>query len=308
MLTLLLLLSVAGCEGARPRTTDDASTGQDAASLGLDAFAPDLDAAALDVDAATLSSDAGVDAFSATDATWGSCSYGGVTGVCESTSLCPAGSMPMMGLCPGPADIQCCLPLTDSGMPGTITPADVLARLGACNRIGGDYAKDSGGAETIPICQTDDVVWWTADMDIDCDGGRGAICMSDPYYMSSTSAVDSSGQPLDASTLPFIVIPLASTRWRYADYGIHTGQVALVLYDGHMVFGIFGDAGPSGAIGEASFAMAEQLGIPPSPISGGVDSGVTYLVFTDAGARVTHNEDHAEATSLGMTYLDAFVP
>lgn len=218
-----------------------------------------------------------------------------------------------MGLCPGPADIQCCLPTADAGpppdgsVPGTLTPADVLARLGACARIGGDYAKDVGSTSNIPVCQTSNVVWWTADLDVDCDGGRGAICRADPDYLPDTSAVDSSGNPLDASTLPFIVIPLPSTRFRYADYGIRAGQIALVLYGGRMVFGIFGDAGPSAIIGEASFAMAEALGIPSSPSTGGVDSGVTYLVFTGATARVTRNEDHAEAVRLGEPLLSAFV-
>ena len=44
-----------------------------------------------------------------------------------------------------------------------------------------------------------------------------------------------------------------------------------------------------------------------SPTTGGVDSGVTYLVFTDATARVTHNEDHTEAVSLGTSLLQSFV-
>lgn len=188
-----------------------------------------------------------------------------------------------------------------------VTPADVLARLGACTMIGGDYAKDVGGTANIPICETDNVIWWTADFDVDCDGGLGAICMSDPDYMASTSAVDSRGRYLDASTLPFIVIPLVSSRFSYAAHGIRTGQVALVMYRDRMVFGIFGDAGPASIIGEASFAMAEALGIPSSPRSGGVDSGVTYLVFTDATARVTRNEDHAEAVSIGSALLSTFV-
>jgi len=54
--------------------------------------------------------------------------------------------------------------------------------------------------------------------------------MSDPDYLPDTSGVDSRGAPLDASTLPFIVIPLASTRFRYSDYGIRTGQIGLAMY------------------------------------------------------------------------------
>jgi hypothetical protein len=226
-------------------------------------------------------------------------------------SLCAG--MSVRGLCPGPTDIQCCLPGTDAGMfdaprpMGTYTVAEVMARLGACTRIGGDYARDSGGTENLPICQTDTVIWWDADMDIDCDGGRGAECMADPYYLPDTSAVDSMGDPLDASTLPFIVIPLASSRFRYADHDIRHGQVALVMYRDRMVFGIFGDLGPATILGEASYAMAEALGIPSSPISGGVGSGVTYLVFPGASARVTRNEDHDEAVTLGESLLAAFM-
>lgn len=314
--SISLALSVAGplalgCAAPRPRATEDAAIepGQDAGSAEMDATSPGDDAASPGDDAASPGDDAASpdDAAITTDATWGPCSYLGVTGVCESTSLCPPGHMPRMGLCPGPADIQCCLPSIDGGMPGTLTPAEVLASLGRCSRIGGDYAPDVGDTADIPVCQTANVIWWQADMDIDCDGGQGAICMSDPDYLPDTSGVDSHGNPLDASTLPFIVIPLASTRFRYADHGIRAGQVAVVLYQDRMAYGIFGDAGPASIIGEASFAMAEALGIPSNPRTGGVDSGVTYLVFTDASARVTRNEDHAEAVSIGSAMLDAFV-
>ena len=57
----------------------------------------------------------------------------------------------------------------------------------------------------------------------------------------------------------------------------------------------------------AGWGMAQALSIPSSPISGGVDSGVTYLVFTDPTARVAHNESNAEAVSIGQPLLNAFV-
>jgi len=326
----LALALLCGCgDDVEPRERVDAfaSDEPDAAIVRPDAHfdfdAPALDAAFDDApfvfpDAwagmdAWMGMDAAMrlDAFAGTDAFWGRCSSGGMSGLCMPMSMCTG--MSIRGLCPGPADIQCCIGPSDAGMvdafrpPGTVTPTDVIARLGACSRIGGDYAKDSGGTSNIPVCQTDEVIWWNADMDIDCDGGRGSVCMSDPYYLPETSAVDSMGRPLDASTLPFIVIPLASTRFRYADHGIRHGQVGLVLYRDRMVFGIFGDLGPAAIIGEASFAMAEALGIPSSPISGGVDSGVTYLIFTGTTSRVTRNEDHAEAVRMGEVLLDSFM-
>ncbi|MFO0711243.1 MAG: glycoside hydrolase family 75 protein [Sandaracinus sp.] len=316
---------LSGCDDTTPRDHLDAyvdPSAIDAAVAAPDAFfgfdAPGLDAPLPDAFVVVPDAWSGMDAFSmdafmmpGTDAYWGTCSSGGRMGTCMPMSLCTGISV--RGLCPGPADIQCCLPGTDAGMfdaphtPGPYTVAEVLARLGACTRIGGNYATDVGEVSNIPVCQTDSVIWWDADMDIDCDGGLGSICMSDPDYMPDTSGVDSMGNPLDASTLPFIVIPLASTRFRYADYGIRTGQVALVMYGDQMVFGIFGDAGPSSIIGEASFAMAEALGIPSSPRSGGVDSGVTYLVFTGTGTRVSRNEDHDEAVTLGTSLLETFM-
>jgi hypothetical protein len=328
--TSAALLGIAGCGGqlgdgdrADAFVAEDVFTEPPDAPFAFDA--PGLDAP-FAIDAGT---DVGMDAPFAidmgislpdarsigTDAFWGTCATGGRMGTCMPMSLCTMGSMPVMGLCPGPADIQCCLPGRDAGPPvdafrmgGSVTPAEIIARLGACNRIGGDYAKDSGGTANIPVCETDNVIWWNADFDVDCDGGRGAVCMSDPDYLPDTSATDSMGNPLDASTLPFIVIPLASTRFRYVDHGIRAGQVALVLYRDRMVFGIFGDAGPASIIGEGSFAMAEALGIPSNPRTGGVDSGVTYLVFTGTTARVAHNESHAEAVTLGSSLLSAFVP
>lgn len=183
--------------------------------------------------------------------------------------------------------------------PPAITADALRAALGSCARIGGDYGADSGDPETIPVCGLDGIVWFDADLDVDCDGGREAACLADPYYLPDTSGTTSTGEPLDASTLPFIVLPIGSTRFRYADHDIRIGQVAMVLYGDRIEYGIFGDAGPSDAIGEASYAMAESLGIDPDPVSGGADSGATYIVFTGAAARVAHNESHDEAVALG---------
>ncbi len=304
-LCVLASIAVVGCEEPIERANSDAYA---ADALDLDAGTP------LDGGGASIDGSLGVDAFLAMDASslpdaamgpdasWGSCTVAGRMGTCMPTSLCEGTSTP--GYCPGPADIQCC---TSSDPVGSHTAADIIARLGACVRIGGDYAKDSGGTANIPICQTGSVVWWTADMDIDCDGGRGAACMADPYYQAETAFVDSHGQPLDASTLPYIVIPGESSRFRYTEHGIRGGQVALVIYEGRLAWGIFGDVGPQAIIGEASYAMAEALGIPSSPISGGVGSGVTYLVFTGADARVSRKEDHDEAVRMGGALLDAFM-
>jgi len=185
-------------------------------------------------------------------------------------------------------------------------PDTVLDRLPAlvstCQKLEGttEFATDKGGAATIPICKLDGALWWTADMDIDCDGGQSAECKADPYYQPETATVDSRGKPLDASTLPFVVVPKRSNGFDPRAQGLVMGSVVAVLYKGKIEYGILGDVGPAGIIGEASYAMARRLGIPSSPISGGVDGGVTYVVFTGPAAVVTKKEDAAEATRIGQ--------
>ncbi|CAN5491871.1 hypothetical protein BH09MYX1_BH09MYX1_65090 [soil metagenome] len=79
------------------------------------------------------------------------------------------------------------------------------------------------------------------------------------------------------------------------------GSVVAVIYGGKIEYGILGDTGPLNIIGEASYAMAKNLGIDPNPATGGVDKGVTYIAFTGTAAVVKKKEDHGEAVTLGTT-------
>ena len=164
------------------------------------------------------------------------------------------------------------------------------------------YATDSGAAPSVDICRLNGAFFWKSDMDIDCDGQTTNVCnaSTDPAYQNQTSFTQSNGQPLDASMLPYIVVPLPSTRFDYAAQGIAGGAVAIVLYNGRLSFGVFGDEGPSDIIGEASYAMAQSLGIDPNPATGGVDSGVTFIVFTGAAAVAMPIENHQAAVTLGQ--------
>jgi Fungal chitosanase of glycosyl hydrolase group 75 len=187
---------------------------------------------------------------------------------------------------------------------GAPTPADLLALTQSCNQVSnGFYAPDSGETANIPICGLTGAVYWKADMDIDCDGKMSMQCNinADPDYQDQTSAVDSHGDPLDSANLPFVVVPLASSRFDYKAAGLKLGSVILVIYNGKLNYGVFGDEGPSSIIGEASYAMANSLGIDPDPSTGGVDSGVTYIAFTGAGAIQSPIEDHDGAVTLGQS-------
>ncbi|MBX3225881.1 MAG: glycoside hydrolase family 75 protein [Labilithrix sp.] len=191
---------------------------------------------------------------------------------------------------------------TSAAGPTGPTPAEVMAKLATCRKLNASrYAKDAGGAATIDVCGgPNGVVFFTADMDIDCDGKQSAVCNrnTDASYQPQTAGVDSKGKPLDAAALPFIVVPGVSSRWSYKSAGIKMGTVAAVIYDGKIEYGIVGDVGPQAIIGEASYAMAKRLGINPHPSYGGTSSGVTYVIFPDA--KVTKNEDHAQAVRLGV--------
>jgi len=192
--------------------------------------------------------------------------------------------------------------MLDPGTNSGVSAADLLDRLASCDQIvGGPYANGSGQPANISICGLPGAVFWTADLDVDCDGKVSPQCnsMTDPWFMDQTAAVDSDGDSLDAATLPFVVIPGRSTKFDYRTAGLGMGSVVAVIYEGHLEFGVLGDVGPTAYIGEASYAMADLLGIDPDPRIGGAAGGVSYIAFTGVDARVEIIEDHDEATSLG---------
>lgn len=199
---------------------------------------------------------------------------------------------------------------SEAAAPPALTPQAILAKLQGCVKAStAPYARDSGGTANIDVCAKLGAVFWNADLDVDCDGKQSTVCnkSTDASYQSQTAATDSKGAPLDASTLPFIVVPGVSTRWSYKAAGISMGSVGLVIYNGKMEYGIVGDVGPTSIIGEASYAMAQRLGINPDPSIGGTSSGVTYVIFTGPTSLVKTKEDHAEAVTIGTKKAEELV-
>jgi hypothetical protein len=191
---------------------------------------------------------------------------------------------------------------------GTVRAADLLDRARDCPRVSrGHYRSDEGQPADIPVCGTPEAVYWTADMDIDCDGRPGRHCNSrtDPNFLAGTALTQSDGRYLSAEELPYIVVPAPSDIWDPRDHGIRGGSVAAVVHDDQVQYAVVGDTGPSHIIGEASYATAEGLGISPDPQSGGTDSGVTYIVFRDS--QVSPVESHAAAVAEGERLALRFV-
>jgi hypothetical protein len=198
-------------------------------------------------------------------------------------------------------------PGSDAGGDDRVT--EVLTRLGNCTQVGGLFASDTENAANIPICGLTGAVFWKADMDVDCDGERSDVCNkdTDPWYQNQTSGKASDGSWLDASKLPYVVIPGRSDRFDYEAHGIDLGTVVAVIYKGKLAFGVFGDQGPDEIIGEASYAMAQTLGINPDPANGGTSDEVVYIAFQGEDARSAPLEDHDKAAALGSSLLDKFL-
>jgi hypothetical protein len=212
-----------------------------------------------------------------------------------------------LSACAAPASDEEATAMTASDLSasgtGDVTVEALVAKLQHCTKAShAAYATDSGGPAKIDICKLKNAVFFKADMDIDCDGKKSTHCNSstDHSWQNQTAAVDSNGNPLDAAAVPYIVLPGESTRWSFGEAGIALGSVGAVIYNGNLTFGVVGDIGPKAIIGEASYAMADSLDINPDPAVGGVDSGVSYILFTGLSAILNKNEDHGEAVTIGM--------
>ncbi|MGW1599320.1 glycoside hydrolase family 75 protein [Streptomyces sp. NPDC002343] len=189
-----------------------------------------------------------------------------------------------------------------------VTAARLLARTGRCARVSrGRYRTDAGRPATVPVCGTRDAVFWKADLDVDCDGRPTARCnrRTDPVFAAATAVQGSDGRRLNAETLPYIVVPAPSRRWDHRRSGVRGGSVAAVVYRDRVRYAVVGDTGPRDLIGEASYATARALGIRPDPRSGGVSSGVTYIVFRDS--RIGAAEDREAAVAEGERLARRFL-
>ena len=107
------------------------------------------------------------------------------------------------------------------------------------------------------------------------------------YYVSETALADRSkpvddpARYVDASKIPFVVLPGALAR----EVGARPGDFAAVINrgNGKSSYAIFGDIGPSDRIGEGSMALAENLGVRSDARNGGARRGILFVVFPGSG-------------------------
>lgn len=127
-----------------------------------------------------------------------------------------------------------------------------------------------------------EIVQFTADMDVDCDGSGGNP-FRDPYFQPDTR-LHFMGRPLHAELIPYVVVPpviIAKTR------GIVFGSLCECrnTRNGRTALAVVGDSGPTSKIGEGSPALCRLLGLDDNPNHGGTsDFIIEYTIHVGVPA------------------------
>ena len=150
-------------------------------------------------------------------------------------------------------------------------------------------------AKNVNVFQvTPGVFAYTSSLAIDDDGSDPD---PDPDHQNQTTFQDSNGKQLAAHHVPFYVLgddcfdrTSPCPHFFYKEHNIHGRQFALMFFKGKVIGAIFGDTqtgnnqttsqNDSRELGEGSVKAASLLGIPSSGTTGGVDNGVTVVIFS----------------------------
>src|SRR5437763_6028867 len=182
----------------------------------------------------------------------------------------------------------------------SFTPAQVLAGVQAnmttANKVNSKpHINTMTRAQNVNVYQVACGVYaHTSSRAIDADGSDPD---PDPDHQGQTTWQDSNGKALGAHHVPFYV--LGDDCWDrespcphffFEEHNIKGRQFALMFFKGKCIGSIFGDTqtgndqttsdNDSRELGEASVKAAQLLGIPSSGTDGGVDNGVTVVIFS----------------------------
>ncbi len=193
---------------------------------------------------------------------------------------------------------------------GSAIAGSLVALTATCsNRIShGLLQSQPGRTADVAICGLSSAVFWKSGLAVLCAGKSTAICndVADPQFQASTTGKDSHGDSLDAAAVPYVEVSAKSMIFDYSvDAGLKMGTVMAVIYKDRLQFGVIGTVGVQDVIGDASYAMANDLGMNPNPSSGGTPTGVTYIAFPAAVVTMLENND--EAVQLGLAAADALI-
>jgi hypothetical protein len=211
--------------------------------------------------------------------------------------------------------------------PGSFTAAQVLAgvqqNMTSAKQVNSKpHINTMTRAQNVNVYQVASGVFaYSSGMAIDTDGSDPD---PDPDHQGETTWQDSNGQALGAHHVPFYV--LGDDCWDrtspcphffYREHSMTGRQFALMFYNGRCIGSIFGDTqtannqttsdNDSRELGEASVEAAQLLGIPSSGTTGGVDNGVTVVMFSGSSWVVngTNSNLNANAQALVTNALNS---
>src|SRR5690348_7205600 len=180
------------------------------------------------------------------------------------------------------------------------TPAQVLAgvkkNMTSSKKVNSKpHINTMTRAQNVNVYQVASGVYaYTSSLAVDDDGSDPD---PDPDHQGETTFQDSNGKQLAAHHVPFYVLgddcwdrKTPCPHFFYKEHNIKGRQFALMFYKSKVIGAIFGDtqtgnsqttsSNDSRELGEASVKSAKLLGIPSSGTTGGVDNGVTVVIFS----------------------------
>lgn len=115
------------------------------------------------------------------------------------------------------------------------------------------------------ILHADGVIRFTADADIDSDGGPNVD--HDPCWQPDTT-YHHQGKAINAQKVPYAVIPLGILNL-VKPMGLGCKVVCTHTLTHRSAEGVLADLGPTRKIGELSPEMARRIGVNPNSVRGG---------------------------------------
>jgi len=141
-------------------------------------------------------------------------------------------------------------------------------------------------------------IFYDAKMGIDADGSKlSAEHPGETDQPATSLRYPLPGKPsLDADKIPYIVIPGGGFG---CAVGVQLGDIAAVVYGGHLAYAVVGDMGPKCKLGEGSIELHERLVGPGAGCSKrdtagncvrsnivGINKDVLYFIFAGSGAKI----------------------
>lgn len=166
----------------------------------------------------------------------------------------------------------------------TWTSGAAIDADGANGQAGGPFAyryPDDDGLDRLA-----DAGWpneeWT---DVLYDDGTGHPLTDGNGNAYSRTSLRLTGhvafRAVDAWSIPYVVV---NPSVRLNARGIVLGSLATVTYKSTMIHAVVADVSGPHDIGEISIATAKALGIDSSPLTGGVDSDVSFSLYPGVAA------------------------